>query len=345
MSEPTDLNVSTELDIDISTPADSTRAQHTVERIAAELGFENDITSKLGLVATELATNLQKHAGGGTLSVNKLETESQTGIRLESEDSGPGIQDIETAFTTGTSTAESLGLGLSIVNRTMDEVEVTTPEGAQAGTRLVADRWLTPDYETTKPNPVSIGAASRALSSDQANGDAFITKTWNDKTLVGVIDGLGHGSLAHEAATTARTYIEAHMDRPLESIFRGTDRACKGTRGVVMALAKFDWLENTLTFANIGNVNVNVSGPEWTGLIVRRGVVGGNNPGPSIVTREWEPGYTMVMHSDGISTRWDMDDIRDRGNEPAGAIANRLLKQYSKSDDDATALVVTESND
>jgi len=345
MSEPTDLNVSTELDIEISDPADSTRAQHTIERIAAELGFENETSSKLGLVASELATNLHKHAGGGTLSVSKLEMDSQTGIRIESADSGPGIQDIEAAFTTGTSTAGSLGLGLSIVNQTMDEVEITTPEGTAAGTRLVADRWLTPDYETKNPCPVSIGAASRAISPDEANGDAFITKTWNDKTLVGVIDGLGHGSRAHKAATTARTYVESHAERPLASIFRGTDRACKGSRGVVMALAKFDWLENTLTFANIGNINVKVSGPEWTGLIVRRGVIGGNNPGPSVVTREWDPGYTIVMHSDGISTRWDWNEIRDGGDEPAGVIANRLLKQYGKSNDDATALVVTESND
>ncbi|WP_049982126.1 ATP-binding protein [Halorubrum sp. BV1] len=345
MSRPDDLVVTTETDIDISESADATRAQHTVEQTAAEIGFEDDISSELGLVATELATNLDKHAGGGTLSIKTIAADSQTGIRLESEDSGPGIQDIEAAFTTGSSTAGSLGLGLSIVNQTMDELEVTTPEGPEAGTRLVADRWLIPEYETTKPNPASIGAASRAISTEQVNGDAFIAKTWNDKTLVGVIDGLGHGSRAHKAATTARSYVESHVERPLASIFRGADRACKGTRGVVMALAKFDWREHTLTFANIGNINVKLSGPEWTGLIVRRGVVGGNNPGASVVTREWDPGFTMVLYSDGISTRWDWDDIRDGGDDPAGAIANRLLKQYGKSEDDATALVVTDTND
>ncbi|MFA9518456.1 ATP-binding protein [Halopenitus sp. H-Gu1] len=345
MSGPADLVVATEIDIDVSESADASRAKHTVKRTAAEIGFESDISTELGVVATELATNLQTHAGGGTLSIKEIVAESQTGIRLESVDSGPGIQDIEAAFTTGSSTAGSLGLGLSIINQTMDEIEVTTPDGPASGTRLVADRWLTPEYETTKPSPVSIGAASRAISSEQSNGDAFIAKTWNDKTLVGVIDGLGHGSRAHQAATTARTYVESHAERPLASIFRGTDRACKGTRGVVMALARFDWAENTLTFANIGNINVKVSGPEWTGLVVRRGVVGGNNPGASVVTRDWDPGYTMVLYSDGISTRWKWSEIRERGDESAGAMANRLLKQYGKSDDDATALVVTDTND
>lgn len=192
--------------------------------------------------------------------------------------------------------------------------------------------------------PVSIGAASRAISSDQPNGDAFLFATDEKTTLVGVIDGLGHGPEAHEASTTACDYVESHAGQPLDSIFRGTDQVCNGTRGVVMALAKFDWTAQTLTFANVGNINMRVAGPEWTQLIVRRGVIGGNNPEISVVTREWDPEYTMVLYSDGISTKWKLDEIRKGRQESADVIANRVLKQYGKSDDDATALVVTDAS-
>lgn len=193
--------------------------------------------------------------------------------------------------------------------------------------------------------PVSIGAATRPLSSDDQNGDSFVATSWNDKTLVGVIDGLGHGRHAHKASSAARDYVESHVEKPLEPIFRGADEACSETRGVVMALAKFDWTAGTITFANVGNINVRVAGPEWTGLIVRRGVVGGNNLDISVVTEDWEPSYTLTMFSDGISTRWEWPDIRERAQDTASTLANRLLERYGKSDDDATALVVTESND
>lgn len=345
MSKPTDFAVTDEVTVDVTETAEFTTARQSVERLAAELGVEADDCADLGDVATELAANLHEHAGRGTLYIKRLSTDSRTGIRLEARTSASEIYDIEATFTTESATVESLGVGLSTVNQTMDEVTVTTPEGSETGTRLVTDRWLTPEHRMPKPIPASIGAASRGISSDLPNGDAFIFKTWNDTTLVGVIDGLGHGPQAHEASITARNYIESHAEQSLKSIFRGTDHACNGTRGVVMALAKFDWTEETLTFANVGNINVTVAGPEWTGFIVRRGVIGGNSPEPSVVTREWRPSYTMILYSDGVSTRWEWDGVRENADESAGAIANRILKQYGKSDDDATVLVVTESND
>lgn len=193
--------------------------------------------------------------------------------------------------------------------------------------------------------PVSIGTATRPMSSDAPNGDSFVSKSWNDKTLVGLIDGLGHGGPAHEASTAARDYVESHVDESLGPIFRGASEACRGTRGVVMALAKFDWNAATVSFANVGNINVRVAGPEWTGFIVRRGVIGGNDPEASVVTEDWDPSYTLTMFSDGISTMWEWPDIRDTEQETASTMANRLLERYGKSDDDATALVVTGTND
>jgi anti-sigma regulatory factor (Ser/Thr protein kinase) len=341
MSKPTDFAITDEVTVDVTETAEFTTARQSVERVAAELGFKTGDRTNLGDVAVELAANLHKHAGGGTLNIKRLSTGSRTGIRLEAHTPAPEIQNLEATFTTESATVESLGLGLSTVNQTMDELTVTTPKGTDSGTRLVADRWLLPKHRTSKPIPASIGAASRGISSDLPNGDAFIFKAWNDTALVGVIDGLGHGPQAHQASTTARDYIESHAEQPFKSIFRGTDHACNGTRSVVMALAKFDWTEETLTFANVGNIKVTVTGPEWTGFILRRGVIGGNSPEPAVVTREWRPSYTMILYSDGISTRREWDDVRENADASAGLIANRILKQYGESDDDATVLVVT----
>ncbi|UWG49165.1 Anti-sigma regulatory factor (Ser/Thr protein kinase) (plasmid) [Halanaeroarchaeum sp. HSR-CO] len=197
------------------------------------------------------------------------------------------------------------------------------------------------DHEIPKQIPVSIGAATRPISEGEPNGDSYICITWNDTTLVGVMDGLGHGLPANQASTAARDYVESHVECSLESIFRGTDSACSGTRGVVMALAKFDWSAETISFAHVGNINVKVAGPEWTGFIVRRGVIGGNYPGAKVVTRDWDLSHTFVLYSDGVSTGWEWQDIREGEQETASTIANRLLNEYGKSDDDATVLVVT----
>ncbi len=57
---------------------------------------------------------------------------------------------------------------------------------------------------------------------------------------------------------TARQYVESHYDLPLPAIFRGVGRACRATRGVVMALARFDWDQGRLSFASVGNIEVRV---------------------------------------------------------------------------------------
>jgi hypothetical protein len=89
---------------------------------------------------------------------------------------------------------------------------------------------------------MEFGVATRPRTFGAVNGDAFVVKPWARSVLAGIIDGLGHGQFAHRAAQTARQYVESHFDQPLDQIFRGTGRACRATRGVVMALARFDCL-------------------------------------------------------------------------------------------------------
>ncbi len=57
-------------------------------------------------------------------------------------------------------------------------------------------------------------------------------------------------SLLIERRKPHRHYVESHFEEPLVAIFRGTGRACRGTRGVVMALARFDWELDPAQFPN-----------------------------------------------------------------------------------------------
>jgi serine/threonine protein phosphatase PrpC len=177
------------------------------------------------------------------------------------------------------------------------------------------------------------------------NGDAFVLKQWDAGALVGVIDGLGHGPLAHQAAQTAWQYVESHFNQPLEAIFRGVERACQATRGVVMALARFD-LRPLLpvcrfTFASLGNIEVRLFGSaEPTRFMIRRGVIGMHAPLPMISEHHWQPGNVLILHSDGVSTQWRWEDVTQLTRVPAPVMARRLLTALAKDSDDATVVVV-----
>jgi hypothetical protein len=270
--------------------------------------------------------------------LSQVESAERVGIRIESEDFGPGIADVERALTDGFSTAGSLGFGLGTVNRLMDDLEVYSR--SPTGVHLVSQRWMRPQRKEMRTEDLRFGAATRAYRHLPENGDAFVIMQWERFALAGVIDGLGHGPFAQRAAQSARQYLEQHYDQPLDSLFRGVQRACRATRGVVMALTRFDLARGLLTVASVGNIEVRLFGsPEHFSLIVRRGVIGLNAPAPVILEHPWTPQCILVMHSDGLRTHWNWSAFPELANAAPDAIAQRLLHALGKVEDDATVVV------
>jgi len=325
----------------VNSSFDVNLAQQAARTISHTLTFDEKASEEIVIVASELASNLVKHGGGGTLTFVPLETSGRVGLQIESKDSGPCIADVEKALADGFSTAGSLGYGLGAVNRLMDELEISSlPEH---GTRVTCWRWLrsgrTQLHRSTRL--LEFGAATRSYRQMNANGDAFVLKRWENAALAGVIDGLGHGELAQRAAQAARRYVESHFDQPLEAIFRGVGRACHSTRGVVMALARFNLAEGKLSFASVGNIEARLLGiPKPVNFIFRRGIVGVNAPNPVITEHTWSPSGLLVLHSDGLRTHWTWKDFPDLALDPATTISQRLLRSLDKGEDDATVVVV-----
>jgi anti-sigma regulatory factor (Ser/Thr protein kinase) len=319
---------------------DCQAAQQAAREWALSLGFAHAPSEEIALVVTELSSNLLKHARGGMLTLTSLSEEGRSGLQIESQDEGPGIPDVNQALTDGYSTAGSPGFGLGTVNRLMDKLEIVST--ANGRTHILCRRWIQPKLPSLSGSRLDFGAATRPCPGSMENGDAFVIKRWNGITLAGVIDGLGHGPRARQAAQTVRQYVETHHDQPMKDIFRGAGHACRSTRGAVMALARFD-SDVKLTFASIGNVEAYVwNGSTRTVLLAQRGILGTEIPDIKITECPWAAGNLLVMHSDGVGSRWPMGEFftPDYLLSPAQSIASRLLNTFSKNEDDATVVTV-----
>ncbi len=327
--------------IGVSHSSDIRLVQRAARRIAAALGFDETASEEIALCASELASNQVAHAAGGTVTLTRLIEGGRRGIQLDAQDNGPGIVDVQLAMKDGFSKAGSLGYGLGTINRFMDECDIQSASGVGSGTRVIARRWIKVDAAPVQICPLEVGAATRPHVKSTLNGDAFVVKRWGESVLVAAIDGLGHGRYAHRAAMVARDYTERHKEQPLAAIFRGAGIACRATQGVVMALARFDWGRAQLSFASIGNVEARViGGAEVLRLLARRGVVGMNAPSPHVTEHHWRKTQMLVLHTDGVSSRWQWEDFRHLANQSATVIAQQLLRQLAKDDDDATVMVV-----
>lgn len=323
--------------LDVAQPGDVSRSGACAKAFAVSIGFPEEHAEEIGLTVLELATNLLRHAGRGSITLAAIEDSGKKGIRIESQDAGPGISDIDQALTDGYSTAGGLGLGLGTVNRMVDELDIYS--GPRDGLHVVCQRWIRP-RPARLFSTVAFGAATRARRSYEENGDTFLIKQWEGNALAGVIDGLGHGPFAQRASQAALQYLERHFDQPLTNLFRGVGRACRATRGVVMALARFDFGTQKLTVASVGNIEMRLIGsPERFNPIVRRGIVGLNAPDPVCTEHLWSSASVLIMHSDGVRTQWEWEEFTDLAAGPATAIARGLLQSLGKAEDDATVLV------
>ena len=325
----------------VSHSSDVNKAQKAATEMAAEIGFDNKVTNEITLVVKELASNLAKYATLGRLILSQLSDHGRAGIKIESVDSGPGIADVKQAIMDEFSTSDSLGYGLGSVNRMMDEFDIQSQRSEGGGTQIVCKRWISGETHEISSCPLSLGAATRISPHSKLNGDAFVLKKWDKSALAAVIDGLGHGKHAHHAAKKAQEYIDSHFDQPLKNIFHGVGYNCRGTRGVVMALARFDWEKTRLTFASIGNIEARVFGsPEPMKFVIRRGIVGVKAPNPVVTEHRWGPNNMMVLHSDGMRTNWRWEVFSHLSDKSATVIAQKLISALVKDNDDATVVVV-----
>ncbi|MFY9559831.1 MAG: ATP-binding protein [Terriglobales bacterium] len=317
---------------------DCAMAQQTTRKVACGLGFGEQASEEIVLVVAELTSNLVKHAGCGALTLRPLNNGARIGIEVGTEDHGPGMRDVEEAFKDRYSTGGGLGYGLGTVNRLMDELEVSST--AALGTRILCRRWLRAKADMAIVHGWQVGVGTRPRRLAAANGDAFVIHEWNGRLLAGVIDGLGHGEPAQEAALAAQSYVQSHYDSALDKLFCGVSRACRGTRGVVMALARFE-SPTAMTLANLGNIEMR----PWTGakrlqITVQRGFLGAHGDHVRVQQHRWDPCWMLVLHSDGLRTHWQWTDFPGLEREPPQAVANKLLSMLAKKDDDATILAV-----
>jgi len=303
--------------------------------LAEDLGFTENRAGHVGLIASELGSNLVKYARDGMVLIRALE-DRPAGVEIVSIDHGPGMDSAQ-ALRDGYSTAASLGHGLGAIKRLSDEFDVFSQAD---GTVVVARTWAT--QPRPKATEFLLAAVSVAHPGETLCGDAWTHRLDDGLLTILVADGLGHGLHANEAATEAvRTLSEGRVHSPEEFVI-AIHQALTHTRGAAVAVAQVDRRNNAVTFAGLGNVAGAVVSASGT----RRNMVSSNGTAGHAARQirsyayPMEAGASLEMHSDGISSNrpavasaglWSVD--------PAVAAAV-LYRDGFRGRDDATVVVV-----
>jgi anti-sigma regulatory factor (Ser/Thr protein kinase) len=311
-------------------------------QIAQSLGFSDRYQADAALVVTEAATNILKYAGRGEISLRPYRDgamDAQQGLEVVALDRGPGIASLELAQRDGYSTGGSLGAGLGTMARLSSLFDIYSIEGG--GTALLA-RIAGAKVSGLSPPGYEFGAKSTPKAGQIVCGDAWSVRSVHGKLGVALLDGLGHGPLASEAASRAvGIFQDARGEETPTDVLRRAHEGLKATRGAVMAVALFDPSSASVAFAGVGNiVGIVVSGEVTQHLLSTDGTVGYNMRLVRESTLGWKPGSVLIATTDGLSTRWNLNRHPGLMQRHPSLIASVLHRDFARDTDDATVVVV-----
>jgi anti-sigma regulatory factor (Ser/Thr protein kinase) len=311
-------------------------ARRSATLLAAERGLDENEAGKVALLVSEAATNLVKHAGGGEILVGPG---TAGGVEVLALDRGPGMANPSACMRDGYSTAGSAGTGLGAISRLATRFDIHSTPGV--GTAIVAA--VAPGRRSEKTELFEVGGVSVPAPEEVACGDAWAAAPVADGIKVMVVDGLGHGVLASEAAQTAVSAFRAAIARPIAEMMDGIHGALKTTRGAAVAIATIDARRRVVTFCGIGNIAGSIVGTGPTRSTVSYGGIAGHGTVKiQPFTYPWQPDGLLVMHSDGITGHWSLEAYPGLRQRDPALVAGVLYRDFFRGRDDATVVVVRE---
>jgi serine phosphatase RsbU (regulator of sigma subunit) len=186
-----------------------------------------------------------------------------------------------------------------------------------------------------------VAGATRPFPGESSNGDAWHVDWHEGRCRVAIIDGLGHGQPAADAANLAMRALAARPELDPEASLRVCHGALTSTRGAAMSIALIDPLANNLTYSGVGNAEARLLVDGRTErLIAYRGIVGAVLPRLRSFAYTLASEWMLIMYTDGIRSRFELDGLSDMQRRNAQTMADAILEGWARATDDATVVVV-----
>ncbi|HKC19587.1 MAG TPA: SpoIIE family protein phosphatase [Candidatus Dormibacteraeota bacterium] len=329
--------------VDVRERTDAGEMYRQATLAAERARLDEASTARLAVIARELTTNLLKHtARGGQMLINAQTPPAGPGaVELLAIDRGPGMTNAASALRDRYSTGGTLGIGLGAVQRQSNEFAIhSSPE---RGTAILARVFG--DQAQRGDSPYEVGVVTVPKDGEEVSGDNWAVCALPDGFQLVVVDGLGHGLLASEAAGAAVRAFRQSAGRSPVDVLHALHRPLMGTRGATAGVATIDTSGGHVTYGGIGNIAAAVFGP--TGmrrLVSLNGTVGREPVSYRQFEAEWEPDSILIMHSDGLMTQWRLDYLPGLVTKDPSLIAAALFRDFARDFDDVTVVVAKQGS-
>ena len=307
--------------------------RRTALLVAQRLGFDETRSGEFALLATEASRNVLVHGNGGEVVLSGIKEQDALTARILAMDKGPGIPNMAKAMIDGYSTAGTMGGGMGAMKRIADKIEVFS--GREGTIVLLQVGQASPTEQ------LQVAGLAVPYPGERVCGDAWTCHCTPERTVLMVVDGLGHGWEASEAAQEAVVIFRKRVESRPGEILSYVHEALRKTRGAVAAIAEIRPREGTLLYAGVGNISaVVLSRGTSRSLVSHNGTLGVATAKIQEFKSEWPSDGVLVLHSDGLHSRWDLAPYAGLLGRHAAVIGGALLRDFRRHRDDASVVVV-----
>ncbi|HEY1503056.1 MAG TPA: ATP-binding SpoIIE family protein phosphatase [Stellaceae bacterium] len=314
-------------------------SRRTAEALARNGGFDELRASRLGLIATEMASNILKHATRGHLVAARFADGTGTGIELLAMDKGPGIGDVARALEDGYSTAGTPGTGLGAIRRQADIFDIYSRPGA--GTVVMVRILANEDRAGGVAADCELGMVLVPYPGEVECGDSWAFGLKSGAPSLFAVDGSGHGPQAALAARGAVEAFEKSDQMDSVRVMETVHRALAPTRGAATAVARVDRPAQLVRFSGIGNIaGALISNGAIKRMVSLNGTAGHVAPRLREFTYPYNGAATVILHSDGLSAKWDVATYPGLASCRPSVIAGVLSRDFRRTNDDSMVAVL-----
>jgi len=307
--------------------------RRTAQSMAQRLKLDETRSGELALLATEASRNTLIHGGGGQVILVGIKSGERQLVRILAMDNGRGIPNLAEAMSDGYSTAGTMGGGLGAMKRIATRFEIFT--GA-AGTIVLSELGNSASNEK-----LQIAGMAVPYPGERVCGDEWFSFQEPDRASVLLVDGLGHGFGAAEAAREAVAEFQQRSSLAPGEILSHVHDALRKTRGAVAGIAEIRPRENRIIYAGVGNISaVVLSGGGSQSLVSHNGTLGMTVPRIQEFRSEWPSDALLILHSDGLHSKWDLSPYPGLLARHPAVIGGALLRDFRRQRDDASVVVV-----
>jgi serine phosphatase RsbU (regulator of sigma subunit) len=187
---------------------------------------------------------------------------------------------------------------------------------------------------------IDVASFARPCLGERVSGDTVVIEHRDEILFLAIVDALGHGPQANAVANQAERFLCNGWSGDVLDTLHRLHSALKGSIGAAAGLCVVDRVTREVRYAGVGNTVLRTFGSQAIRLVSADGIIGSRFRTPVVQIAALNESGTILLYTDGVSDRFDIEQYPQIIYHSASAIARKIVGSFGKPYDDATCMAM-----